>query len=265
MIEPAGPVFAGHARLIGPKCLELRKRVFRLAGTEIDHRQHAGQCVVAQQVRAIGGEQQIGAEAGAIQRLMDLLHVRAIVAVGAVFVLDLHGDDRPAMRGHQRRQFLAQPLEVAFHRLQIFRILRAHVQMRIGEQPSGEAARFPFGAYIRARAKDHVQPLFLRHAYEGGHVVVAAEIELAWLGFDRVPVNVGGDGIEAHRTCFPQAVLPVRARDALEVHRAGNDLVNPAGPNEMIALDGDGCACGGAPDPSQHTEHACGDGASDCS
>ena len=170
---------------------------------------------------------------------MNILHVVAVVAVGAVFILHLHRDDRPTTRRHQRRQLLTQTLQIGVRRREVSRVLRTHPQVRIGKQPRGKTARLPLGADIGARPQDYIQALGLRHPDKGHHIVGSAEIEVAALRFHRVPEHVSFDGVQTHRTRLAQAVAPVLGWNALKVDRAGNDLIRLARANEVIVLDGD--------------------------
>ena len=113
------------------------------------------------------------------------------------------------------------------------RIAATHPHTWLGEQPGRIAAGFPFGADIGTGAQDHVEALRSGLAYEGGDVVVALEVEFAALRFHQIPEYVGLHRVQAERTRFLQTVLPVGAWYALEMNRAGDDLVGLAVAGEV--------------------------------
>ncbi len=248
VVEPAGPVFADHARLVGAELDQFVERAFGLAGGEVHHRQGVRQGAVGEHVGAVGGEQQGVVEAGLDVHGAVVGHVGVVVVVGAVFVLDLHGDDRPAVVIEQRTHLVGHGIQIGLAGGEKARVAAAHADVVLAEQPGGVAAGFPLGAGVGAGPQDHVEALRGGLAYERGHVVVAGEVEPALLRLDQVPEHVGLHRVQAQCARLLQAVFPVVTRDALEMDGAGEQLIRLAVAHELRALGaeaGPGVGVGG--------------------
>ena len=163
-----------------------------------------------------------------------------VVVVGAVFVLDLHGDDRAAVMVKQRMHLFGHGIQIGLAGSEKARVAAAYADVVLAEQPGWIPTGFPFRAGVRAGAQDHVEALRGGLAHERGHIVVGVEIELPLLWFDQVPEHVGFYRVQAQRTRFLQAVFPVGTRNALEMDGTGKHLVRLAVAHELRALGGEG-------------------------
>lgn len=159
-----------------------------------------------------------------------------VVCVRAVFVLDLHGDDRPAVVVEQRLHLFGHRIQIGLAGSKKAWVAAAHANVALAEQPGRIPAGFPLCAGVRAGPQDDIQPLRGSFLHERGHVVVAGKIELALLRFHQIPEHVGFHRVQAQRTRFLQAVFPVGARNALEMDGAGKQLIRLAVAHELCAL-----------------------------
>ena len=184
----------------------------------------------------VGGEQDAVTQSGALVAGLQPAQIGLVVAERAIFVFQLHRDDRPAILQEQRLHLLPQPHQPAVDGGGIFGIGRTQHELAVLEQPGGIAAQFPFGADIGSGAQDHVQPLGLGVADEGDDVVLAAEVIDAGTRLMHVPEGIGGDGVQPHRLGLAQPVAPIGARDAGIVHLAGDHLMRLAVAQEPLAL-----------------------------
>jgi len=107
------------------------------------------------------------------------------------------------------------------------------------QQPPWQAAHFPFGARIRAGTQDDPQAFLLRELAEFGGVALALPVEAAFAPLVVVPEQIGADCVQAHGLDGFQAVLPVLARHAGEVHFAAADLQALAVQQEVGIADGE--------------------------
>lgn len=105
---------------------------------------------------AVGGEQQ-AVDAACGEGLLDVGAVAGVVAVRAVLVLDLYGDDRAAAAGEQRQQLGDDAVEPAVDLGLEAGVGAAQVQAVEGEEAGGQAAEVPFGADVGAGADDGVE------------------------------------------------------------------------------------------------------------
>ena len=69
VIEPAGPVFAGHERLIGAHLEQLLEGFLGFAGAKVDDRGQLGERAVGNSLGTIGGVEQGVAEAAVLDEL----------------------------------------------------------------------------------------------------------------------------------------------------------------------------------------------------
>ena len=223
VVKPAAPELHAHQRLDavrghdGEALLRLRAEV---AGLEDALRAAAGEHVV---LRAVGGEER-HVDAALCHRVAQRGQVGLVVAVGAVFVLDLHHQHGAAVGHLQRNQARDQLVVVGEHVLHIGRIAAAQPHAVLLEQPGREAAELPFAADVGRRAEDDVEPNLLRQAHERGHVAPAAEVKLTPAALMEVPGNVGLHGVAAHGLELEEPVAPVLRHDAEIMDGAGDDL-----------------------------------------
>ena len=163
-----------------------------------------------------------------------------VVAVVAVLVFDLGHDDGATATDLEGSGLLGETFDPALGGDHECGVVGAEgvSGFGIGEEPCGEAAEFPFGTGVGAGAEDDVEAFFLRGLDEGGEVVLAGEVVVAWGGFVDVPEDVGGDGVEAHGAGHLETSVPVFAGDAGVVEFAGEDF-------EGLAVEGEAVAFGG--------------------
>ena len=190
-------------------------------------------------------------------------HVGAVVAVAAVLVLDLHHQDRAALRDEQRLHDLREASHVAFGRCHVARVEAADLEVGVAQQVRRDAAEVPLGADVRARAA--AAPTAPRPATspdEARDVAVAGrEVEHALGGLVVVPEDVGRDRVAAHRLRHADAMAPVLRRDARRVHLAGDHLERLAVEQEVVAPSANVCRAAGPEVPVVRTSARAADSA----
>ena len=85
-----------------------------------------------------------------------------VVAVAAVLVLHLQGDDGASLAALQIPYLLHDARDIIAYMGEIDRVARAQTYVLVREQPRGEAAEVPFGADVRTGAQYDVKPQLLR-------------------------------------------------------------------------------------------------------
>ncbi len=185
----------------------------------------------------------VGAEQQAVHALRphgvpQMFQVRVVVAVAAVFVLDLHGDDGPAARGlqiHEPGQQLGEP---GVNCPLVGGVRAAQRRVLVLEEPGRQPAEVPFRADVRSRPHDHLESDLVRGPYEGGDITPSGEVGLVLGRLVEVPGDVGLHRVQAHRPHPQQPVAPVLGVRPEVVEGAGEDPERLAVQQEFAPSDG---------------------------
>nr|GEU28650.1 HTH-type transcriptional regulator PtxR, putative [Tanacetum cinerariifolium] len=235
-VEPSRVIFAAHARAF----LHLVQRLeagCRIAA-EVRHREQFLDVGLDHGVGGIALEQR-HIETAIEQHLAHGAHVVEVLAEEAVFVFDLHHQDRTAVRDLLPAQHPAHFLHPAPGRGHIALVAGAQEAVAgMLEQPPGQAAHFPLGARVRAGTQNHPQAFLLRQAAEFHGIALAGPVVFPFAPFVVIPEQVGAHGIEAHGLDGLEAVAPVFARHAGKMHFAAADLDPFAVEREVGVGDG---------------------------
>lgn len=197
VIEPPAPELRAH---LGSVLLHLFERgeTPRDIAAEVDGDERA---------RGASARKHIGT--GAVRREEEhlctaLLHdtfeggeIGLVVAVAAVLVLHLHGDDRSALGALKVAHLLHHPRDVVAHMGEIDRVVASQAQIFVREQPCGEPARVPLRADVRTGTQDDVKPQLPRGLDVAADVQPPGEIELPFLRLVEIPAHIGLHGVEA--------------------------------------------------------------------
>ena len=199
VVEPAAPVFAAHRRLTGTEVVQRLERADRVRAevgdTRIFGQRTAGQHPVA---RTVGGVQ-LAVHAVFLVNVGNGVQVFLVIAVGAVFVLNLHHDDASAVRDQIRTDAREQLAVVRANLFKIQRIVAAQCHVLIGEQPRRQTAEFVLCADVGTGTDDDVQSELLRGFDVLDDVKAAGEVKGAFLAFVQVPRNIRLNRVEAAR------------------------------------------------------------------
>ena len=159
VIEPAVPIFPGHHGSIRSQLLQLGKIFLCVSGSKIDYRRQFRQGTVWNLIRAIRCIQLRLGKPRVDQHVVDVFHIRVVLAIGAILVLHLHRDDGPTVANLQRRQLLAKLHQPRLGCRQKLRVSRSHHHVRIFQQPRRKAAEVPLRTGIWTRPQDDIQSL----------------------------------------------------------------------------------------------------------
>ena len=142
-------------------------------------------------------------------QVADSRYVRFVGTIGTEFILHLHHDDVSAAGNLQVGQLLTYFLHEDAYTFHVVGIERTELYILFLQEPPGQTAHFPFGAYIGTRSYDDVHAVLLCQATELGNVFVPCEVELTFFLFVQVPENVEADCV--HAQCFARfdTLLPV--------------------------------------------------------
>ena len=135
----------------------------------------------------------------------------------------MHHDNRSAFFNGQVSDLLSQFLgedTVTFHEV---RVLFSQTDVFLLQQPPGQTAHFPFGAYVRAGAHDDIKSVFLCQSDKLRYVVIAREVELAFFLFVYVPKDIQAKRVHSQSFAHLDALLPIGTRDAGIMHFGGFD------------------------------------------
>ena len=236
VVEPATPEL--HAHLRADALLRHEGELLLRAGAEVSRLEHAVHLTAGEHVMggAVGGDQG-HVDAPGDHAVPQGSQVGLVVAVGAVLVLHLHHDDRPAVGDLQGYQAGHQFVIVVHDVAEVARIAAAQADAVLLQQPGGQAAELPLGADIGRGTQDDVQPQLLGQAEEALHIVHAGEVEDALAGLVEVPGDVGFHGVHAQGAELQQPVAPVFGGYAEVVDGAGNHLEGLAVQEEAVVAD----------------------------
>ena len=220
-VEPGRIKFSDEVRTAFMETVDTANNI--LAHSSIDRRQRAVHITVRHLSRSVAGNQR-HVEPRLFQHISDSGQVLLIVGIRAVFVFDLHHNDRPAVLDRQRSQLFAQPIDITFAGRQKLRILAPNLHILVFQQPIRITAEIPLGAHVRPRTEQYEQPFALRRADEFGQIGLPAEIEFARLPFMVVPEHIRRHGIQPHRLGPSHPVGPIFFRNTRIVHLSANQL-----------------------------------------
>ena len=232
LVEPSAPELRAHLRGVGTQLTETSELLVDIGtGAEV-HRPH-------QVIESVRGEvacpvalEEHGPHTLALfvlcvpirlEQITDSTDVRLVLAVAAILVFYLHHDDRATALDGQRSELLSHLLLEDLHALHEEWILLTQTDILLLQQPPGQSAHLPLGTDIGSRAHDDIHAVFLCQPAEGGHVVVACEVEVVLLWLMDVPEHVEAERIHAERFAHLDALLPIRTGDAGIVHLGGLD------------------------------------------
>ena len=223
MVEPARPILAADQRSVRTQRAQHPKVALGIAGSEGCGDGNARQRAAFEIPRLVDRVVRRRVEPRLVERVAQRFEIRLAVAECAVFVFELHGQDRAAARTLQRREFLAQAFEPTPHRAHVRFILRPQCDRFAGEQPRRKTAEIPFGADVRSRPQNDGQAGSRSGPHELRDVVLAGKIVRTRRGLVKIPEDVRRDRVEAHSVGHLQARLPVGARNSRIVHLTGEE------------------------------------------
>ncbi len=91
------------------------------------------------------------------------------------------------------------------------RVALAQAYILFLEQPPGQAAHLPLGAYVWAGAQDHLHVVGLAELDKLAQVILAGEVKLALAGLVGIPERVQTHRIHAQGLAHLDALVPVLA------------------------------------------------------
>lgn len=174
-------------------------------------------------MRAVRGEQRNG-YAEFPRHSSQRFQVSGIVAITAVLIFDLHGDDRPAAIVLQRCDLRQYHAPVGAHRIQKRLVAAPDLHPRTVHQPPRQSSVVTLAAGIRPRTDDHMKPQFPGHTEEGFEVQIAIQSKPALFRFGEVPENVALDAVAAQGSRLFKPVAPAGARQPEKMNHAGDNL-----------------------------------------
>ena len=119
-----------------------------------------------------------------------------VVAVAAVLVLHLHGEDGTAI-GTQQGLYQFEYLQKVRPQPAQKPGIAAPQGDAVLEQPGGQSAQVPLGADVGAGPQDHIQPQFLGGFDVFHQIQPPGEVKFSLFALMEVPAAVGFQGIEA--------------------------------------------------------------------
>ena len=220
VVEPAAPELGAHLRGVLMESVHGVEYLGR-ARTEVQRLEHIGERAAGEHavVVAVGGEEH-NLCAAVEHQLFDISEIFLVVAVAAVFVLDLHRDYVAALALLKIADLLKQPVIEVRNMLQIFGIGAAQTHVSVLEQPCRQPAEVPFRADIRTGSDYRIEPDLLRRLDKTPDVEPAGEVKFALPRLMHVPADICFNRVETRRLELSEPVLPVFGHDAEIVHRA---------------------------------------------
>jgi hypothetical protein len=228
VVEPSVPELRDEEGLVRPAAPEQGASLIRLRTERGGHHDAGDRAAVDHQIGGpVGGVEQL-LHAESAQERGEPAGVSGVVAVTAVLVLDLHGDDRPTMDGLVGREPGDELFEPGLDRLLVTRVRAAERDVAGGE-PGRQAAVRPLRADVRAGSEEDVETEVGGGVHEPPDVAPAGELGChVDLGLMEVPGDVGVDGVETEVDEAQHPVAPVLRDDTEVVQRSGPDGVRDA-------------------------------------
>ena len=162
-------------------------------------------------------------------------HVVVVGGAGvAVFIFDLHHDQRTAPAHLQVAHLPVDLLDVAPAPLDILRIGGADFHIGIFRGPPRNAAVFDLGAAIRSRAQDRPQAVLAAEFQDVADIGQSGKRKLAFLRLNRVPEQIEADRVQTHCLGLLEARVPVLRLHAAEVHLAREEQCGLAVDEELL-------------------------------
>jgi hypothetical protein len=208
------------------------------AGAEGDRAVQLGQAAAGLHlVVGLVAAQQRHVDAAGAGQVDQGAQVLVVVAVGAVLVLDLHGDHGAAAGDLPRGDDRQQGVVVRADGGEVAGLVPPHADLGVREQPAGQAAAVPLGADEGAGAHDRVHALGGDQVEEPAQVALPVGVEPAGLRGVEVPRHVGLDGVEPHQPGLADPVRPLLGVHAEVVQGAGDHLVRTSVQQEVAVTD----------------------------
>ena len=152
-----------------------------------------------------------------------MFQIVPVLAVTAVFILNLHHDHRPARRIQMLLHHRQHLVQIAVVRFEERGVGAAEIDPRLHRKPRRQAAVLPLGADIRAGPDDRIPGAvnLIEKTFEVEH---AGKIEFPLVRFMQIVAQIGFDRIEPHHLRLFDPVAPQLGMYAKIVDRAGDHL-----------------------------------------
>ena len=214
-VKPSAPELGAHQRGIGAQLLQTGELLVDIgARTEIHGPDQVVQTVEGEIAGPVALEHlHILAEIAA-EHVAYGCHILLVLAIRAIFVLDLHHDDRAAVLCSESFHLLGHLLLEEVDAFKEIGVAFAQTDVLFLQQPPGESAHFPFGAHIGAGAQNHVHAVVAAQTHKFTEIVLSGEIEFARLRLMRVPEHIEAHGVHAQCLGLLDALVPVGTRNA---------------------------------------------------
>ncbi|CAN0639282.1 hypothetical protein BCEP27_100162 [Burkholderia cepacia] len=226
MCKEAGIDLPTHDRRAGELVPDLCD-VVRLGSTQADYTTIERRAVFLQLLDAVVGEERAG-DTTVDPYTANLVEVCDVVAIARVLVFDLEHQDRATARRHERTDTRCERGDIRACRRHEARVaVRSHAQLNVvmREQARRDSAKIPFTADVRTRAQQHPHAFVLAEPNERFDVaLVRIEVESAVCRLVKIPHDVHGDGVHAHRLRHLDPVPPVFTRDPCGMHFTAANL-----------------------------------------
>jgi hypothetical protein len=181
----------------------------------------------------VAGEE-LSVEAGADEDVVELVEVGIDAGI---FVFELGHEDGAAVVDLEIGGFLGEGFDVGFDVEEEFRIVGAEFDVFVFEKPGGVAAEFDFSADVGADAIDDPEAVVLAEFDEASDVGVAVEDEIVFPGFDLIPEDIDGDGVESEGFDFFDAIFPEFGGDSAGVYFAGDEAEGLGVDEELFVFE----------------------------
>lgn len=192
-VKPPAPEFSAHQRDVPAlQNLEVACRV----AAEIHCRQRTLRASSALHIRAapVRGEHH-DLHARVRHELSQSGEIFLVVAVGAVFVLDLHGDDGSALGALQVAYLLHDARDIPPDMPEVDGVQAPDAHILVGKQPRRQSAEIPFRADVRTGTENDIEPELARRLHKAPDIQPAREVELTLARLVEIPAHICFDGV----------------------------------------------------------------------
>ena len=213
-IKPTAPELRTHLRCIRTHLAQSLKLVVDIGTrTEVHGPSQIIKTIVEEVGRPVALEETYLIKTALLHNITDSAHVRFVLTIRTIFILNLHHDDRAPILDGQRSQLLAHLFLKDFHTLHEIRILLTQTDILLLQEPPRQTAHLPLSTNVWPGTYNDVHTILLTEATESSHVIIASKIKLSLLLFMNIPEHIKTNRIHAKSLTHFDAMLPVSTRN----------------------------------------------------
>ena len=190
-VKPTAPELGTHQGAVGTHLFQFGKLLVDVGSRSEVHRPYQVIKSVVEEIRGPVAlkHRDIIAEIPA-QHVADFRDILLVLAIRAIFILDLHHYDRPTVGYGQVSDLLGHLLLKLVYTFKKPGIGLTQAYILFLEQPPGQSAHLPLRADIRAGAQNHLHVIGLAELDKHPQIILAGEVKIILRRLVGVPEHI---------------------------------------------------------------------------